>query len=63
MARKRKLVAKVSPSRPEARDIGPRLIQLQGADQRTPLDRYFELADVALGCEKPEKRTRDDKPR
>jgi hypothetical protein len=41
-------VQKFAPERPEARDEGPRLLPLKGANARLAFGRAVDLADVAL---------------
>jgi hypothetical protein len=51
---KPKRVIKLSPSRPEARDEGPRLIPLEVKSHTDQFGRRaLELADVALGLRPP----------
>lgn len=68
MAKKKKKPAKVkrviklSPSRPEARDEGPRLIPLEVKSHQDQFGRRaLELADVALGLRPPSQPKRTPK--
>jgi hypothetical protein len=59
MTKKLKKVVKLAPSRPEARDEGPRLIPLEQKHPQPQFGRRaLELADIALGHTPPRKPTR-----
>jgi len=55
--RKRRRVRAIPPSKPEARDEGPRLLPLE-VEQRAEsrLDHYIKLANVALGLQRGDQR-------